>query len=140
MRKQKQNEMKKNPETLTLDYGDCYKVMYDEHLNDNVLNGCTDAQFYTGRPEQWKKTLKYFFNKQCERGVWNGKPEFGCNSTGWFVKVYESKEDCISLVSVTVYETGIIMLQGKNFKDWCKNHFCTVKNIVKNCDNTNGVS
>ena len=126
LKKQKQREMRSNPETLYADYGEMYGPIKGNVDNKEVV----DIQFHTNRPSIWAKEIMGHLDQQFAQNKIPAQPEILEKATGKQIKVNKPPSNSHYL-TVFVYNNGTVLVQGTKFESWCKSEFQTIVDRVK---------
>ena len=108
VRVKKQSDMKQNEEVLFFDFGVCYSAGRESVETDPV-----DIQFYTSHQSKWTRVLDNHFEHEGLKQV-QIKSDLGIQ--------YKTDN-----VSVYVYKTGIVLIQGKECLQWCDDNYQSLK-------------
>ncbi len=134
-RRSKQAHMKANPDTLHTDLSSGG----DSGTADN-LQKATDVQFFTSHRQEWMDDCLVHFGKEHKMGV-TGKP-YSKQTKNQDPQIYVPMPDNANkaFMSVTFFDTGIVMVQGEHFRDF-PNVFPQLKaNVLRAVTQTSGIS
>ena len=118
LKKKKQKEMRRLPEVLIYDNGDD---------SWSTTPGGHNAQFYTEKQREWREAILEDLHRKFRDGLVNTVPELVDTEEHPQVRL-KSEDDNSWKVTVKFFETtGVVVIQGKDYQDWCINTFPTLK-------------
>ena len=123
-------EMKKQPEHVYFDY------KYENLDGSGILaleGEPTNAKFYTERPVLWKNALLKHHMSLYQQDKHSRMPRFRPSENGDQLLVKGNYSDNTEefLVTVFVYKTGVVLVQGRDFVQWIETDFKNVRALVE---------
>jgi hypothetical protein len=130
----KQREMKANPETLYVDYGEGYG-MYGQSIDSNQSADLQilDVQFYTSRPSAWVRASMSHLQDQYARGEVPSPPEMVKQGVGNQIKIKQT-DSFVNFITIFIYNSGTVLIQGASFESWCNTEFVKVLSSINSTD------
>ena len=121
--------MKKQPEHVFIDY------KYEDLNGSGILaldGEPTNAKFYTDKPVLWKNSLLEYHMNLYQQDIHSQMPSFRPSEHGDQLVVKGNYTDEREfLVTVFVYKTGVVLIQGKDFITWVDNDLPIIRALVE---------
>ena len=123
----KRKEMKANEEILYADYGDNYSKFETAPSELTPI----DLQFYTPRAEDWVRIAMDYLGQQFKQDNIPDTPTLTTKSNGKQIKVrHPHQEENTHYVTIFVYNTGTVLIQGAECVEWCRANFSVLKKTL----------
>ena len=121
-KERKRAEIRQNPEILYCDKGEAGWDPYDP----NHVGQTYDMQFHTDRLSAWKEAVSKDLKDRHDRGELSHEPELISVKRNPQVRV-KSNDGSKWSVTVKLYNSGTVLVQGKDYIEWCKYNFPFIK-------------
>ena len=118
LKKRKQREMKQQAEVVFYDQG-------DDTWSKKA--GGVDGQFYTERRNIWLRLIFEDLQEKYKEGKINAQPEIVDTAEYPQIKLKKNEDSETWRVTIKFFPTGFVVVQGKNFRDWCVDTFPILK-------------
>ena len=98
------------------------------------VNEPTDAMFYTERPVLWKNALLQYHMTLYKQNIHKHMPRFVSSLNGDQLFVQGNYADGTSdyLVTVFIYKTGEVLIQGLDLMQWLQSDLKIIRALVEN--------
>ena len=122
--------LKKRPEHVFIDY----KYVDLEGSGILAVEGePTNAKFYTERPVLWKNALLQYHMGLYQQNIHSQMPTFRPSENGDQLLVRGNYPHGSSeyIVTVFVYKSGVVLIQGRDFMDWVERDLKVIRALVE---------
>ena len=129
-RRKDTSALKKRPEHVVIDY----KYVDLEGSGILAVEGePTNAKFYTERPVLWKNPLLQYHMGLYQQNIHSQMPTFRPCENGDQLLVRGNYPHGSSeyLVTVFVYKSGVVLIQGRDFMDWVERDLKVIRALVE---------
>ena len=129
-RRKDTSALKKRPEHVVIDY----KYVDLEGSGILAVEGQpTNAKFYTERPVLWKNALLQYHMGLYQQNIHSQMPTFRPSENGDQMLVRGNYPHGSSeyLVTVFVYKSGVVLIQGRDFMDWIERDLKVIRALLE---------
>ena len=126
LKQAKQSEMKLRPDVPFCDLpGEEWKLLEDTSQSEAIC----DIQFFTKNLNHWKRELHEHFNLKVISGELKDEPTWVDRREypQLIVKGPDGKQE----MTFKFFDTGIVLVQGKNFEHFCRHELAIVRDRIK---------
>ena len=124
-------KMKKRPETIFYDF----KYECDDSNVMTLSDDPSNAKFLTARSDIWLSACPQYYNSLHDQGTLKKRPEIRHYMYGKQVLVPDNRSpDSSCYVTVFVYKTGVVLIQGHDCAKWETSDMPAIKSIVKDME------